>query len=149
MADKKLSSVNAVSDMNYVYAETASGETVKISKADLASVVAGQIGIVDSTRNGLVNKETAYILNGFNGWVGNSDQIIASIKSSYFCALVAVSQYNNPVSLHAVSVGSEGYGIRTYRLTGDDRNVGFHVSDGKLYITDAIDCNVCIKILCE
>lgn len=40
MADKKLSSVSAVSDMNYVYAETSTGETVKISKADLASVVA-------------------------------------------------------------------------------------------------------------
>lgn len=45
MADKKLSSVNAVSDMNFVYAETSTGETVKISKADLASVVAEVIGI--------------------------------------------------------------------------------------------------------
>lgn len=41
MADKKLSSVSAVSDMNFVYAETSTGETVKISKSDLASVVAG------------------------------------------------------------------------------------------------------------
>lgn len=41
MADKKLSSVSEVSDVNYVYAETSSGETVKISKADLATVVAG------------------------------------------------------------------------------------------------------------
>ena len=41
MADKKLSSVSAVSDASFVYAETSSGETVKISKADLASVVAG------------------------------------------------------------------------------------------------------------
>lgn len=41
MADRKLSSVSAVSDMNFVYAETSTGETVKISKADLASVVAG------------------------------------------------------------------------------------------------------------
>lgn len=40
MADKKLSSVSAVSDASFVYAETSSGETVKISKADLASVVA-------------------------------------------------------------------------------------------------------------
>ena len=45
MADKKLSSVSAVSDMNYVYAETSTGETVKISKADLASVVAGILGV--------------------------------------------------------------------------------------------------------
>lgn len=44
MADKKLSSVSAVKDMNYVYAETSSGETVKIAKADLATVVAGQMG---------------------------------------------------------------------------------------------------------
>jgi hypothetical protein len=41
MSDRKLSSVSAVSDASFVYAETSSGETVKISKADLASVVAG------------------------------------------------------------------------------------------------------------
>ena len=40
MADKKLSSVSAVSDMAYVYAETSNGEIVKISKADLATVAA-------------------------------------------------------------------------------------------------------------
>ena len=54
MADKKLSSVNAVSDMNYVYAETSSGETVKISKSDLASVVAGVIGLAGLNNNGLM-----------------------------------------------------------------------------------------------
>ena len=54
MADKKLSSVSPVSDMNYVYAETASGETVKISKADLASVVAGIIGTANQNKNGLM-----------------------------------------------------------------------------------------------
>ena len=31
--------------MNFVYAETSTGETVKISKADLASVVAGILGV--------------------------------------------------------------------------------------------------------
>lgn len=51
MADKKLSSVSAVSDMNYVYAETSTGETVKISKADLASVVAGLMGYPKGTVN--------------------------------------------------------------------------------------------------
>lgn len=55
MADKKLSSVSAVNDMNYVYAETSSGETVKISKADLASVVAGVIGVAGSGNDGLAS----------------------------------------------------------------------------------------------
>lgn len=41
MSDKKLNSVSSVTDAAYVYAETSNGETVKISKADLASVVAG------------------------------------------------------------------------------------------------------------
>lgn len=50
MADKKLSSVSAVSDMNFVYAETSTGETVKISKADLASVVAGLLSIPSGKR---------------------------------------------------------------------------------------------------
>lgn len=42
MSDKKLNSVSPVTDAAYVYAETSNGETVKISKADLASVVAEQ-----------------------------------------------------------------------------------------------------------
>lgn len=42
MADKKLNSVSPVTDAAYVYAETSNGDTVKISKADLASVVAEQ-----------------------------------------------------------------------------------------------------------
>ena len=41
MADKKLSSVDVVNDMAFIYAETSDGKTVKISKADLASVAAG------------------------------------------------------------------------------------------------------------
>lgn len=43
MADKKLNSVSPVTDAAYVYAETSNGDTVKISKADLASVVAGNL----------------------------------------------------------------------------------------------------------
>lgn len=56
MADKKLSSVSAVSDMNYVYAETSSGETVKISKADLASVVAGIMPNSSLSKSGLMSQ---------------------------------------------------------------------------------------------
>lgn len=62
MADKKLSSVNAVSDMNYVYAETSSGETVKISKSDLASVVAGLLSIPSGKR--AFSYQTSYANNG-------------------------------------------------------------------------------------
>lgn len=80
MADKKLSSVSAVSDMNFVYAETSSGETVKISKADLASVVAGLIGNASVSEEGImplgyafgtstrtIAKDEVYEVGGVNG----------------------------------------------------------------------------------
>lgn len=44
MADKKLNAVSTASDGAYIYAEDASGNQIKISKADLATVVAEIIG---------------------------------------------------------------------------------------------------------
>jgi hypothetical protein len=56
MADKKLNDLTAATDAAYVYAEDASGNQVKISKASLASVV-GEL-LVDATadRRGLMPK---------------------------------------------------------------------------------------------
>lgn len=45
MADKKLNEVQKVTDMAYVPVIMADGSIGQIAKADLASVVAGQIGI--------------------------------------------------------------------------------------------------------
>lgn len=41
MADKTLNAVTTAKDGSYIYAEDASGNQIKISKADLATVVAG------------------------------------------------------------------------------------------------------------
>ncbi len=48
-ADKKLNSVNSVSDASYIYAETSSGETVKISKESLAGVIGASIGVSNNS----------------------------------------------------------------------------------------------------
>ena len=77
MADKKLSSVSAVNDMNYVYAETSSGETVKISKADLASVVAGVVQGTVSDANNLNNG--TYFYNKSGGSVNGPSEINVGI----------------------------------------------------------------------
>lgn len=45
MADKKLNAVSTAKDGAYIYAEDASGNQIKISKADLATVVAGMMSI--------------------------------------------------------------------------------------------------------
>lgn len=43
MSDVRLNDKSVASDAAYIYAETASGEQVRISKADLATVVAGMM----------------------------------------------------------------------------------------------------------
>ena len=50
MADKKMNDFATATDGAYIYAESASGEQIKISKADLATVVAGLLGNPLGTR---------------------------------------------------------------------------------------------------
>jgi hypothetical protein len=63
MADKKLNDLTAATDAAYVYAEDASGNQVKISKASLASVVGELIETVTNSKNGLA-------LAGMNSNIG-------------------------------------------------------------------------------
>lgn len=64
MADKRLNDVSTASDGAYVYAEDASGNQIKISKADLATVVAGLLGIHISTHS-VENGATINITMGY------------------------------------------------------------------------------------
>lgn len=106
-ADKKLNSVNLVNDASYVYAETASGETVKISKADLASVVAGLIGDGILTKGEYVNnldefKEQGvrYVQYGATGYPLSSGGIVIYIGSSRIGLQVVCSGTNLSARLH-------------------------------------------------
>lgn len=55
MADKKLNESKIVKDMDYVLVTLADGSVGQIAKSDLASVVAGQIGVTQAstTINGI------------------------------------------------------------------------------------------------
>lgn len=56
MSDVRLNDKSVASDAAYIYAETASGEQVRISKADLATVVAGLLGNPMGYVNEIVNE---------------------------------------------------------------------------------------------
>lgn len=64
MADKRLNDLSTATDGAYIYAEDASGNQIKIAKADLATVVAGLLG------GPLATKYTPNI-SDFNDFVGN------------------------------------------------------------------------------
>ena len=90
MEDKKLNAVSTASDGAYIYAEDASGNQIKISKADLASVVAG---IINSS--GLY----PFMARDFSG--DNFNNINQA-------GLYYVNNYSLSISNHPVNNGSQG-----------------------------------------
>ena len=55
MSDVRLNDKSVASDAAYIYAETASGEQVRISKADLATVVSGVVNKDSALKNALLS----------------------------------------------------------------------------------------------
>ena len=68
MADKKMNDFATATDGAYIYAESASGEQIKISKADLASVVAGLLGKRMPIINRRIDVSETLTINNTNGW---------------------------------------------------------------------------------
>lgn len=125
MADRKMSSVSAVSDMNFVYAETSTGELVKISKADLASVVAGIIGFGDTVprHRGTIpemdcNKATAagfYYYYTEQGALSNSPSIARFVLE----VSVAGSRIVQTATSFSTATSESGYGkMKTRAFSG-------------------------------
>lgn len=57
MSDKKLNQATEAADANYIYAENANGELIKIKKSDLATLVAGMLGNIYGYRGDIKTGE--------------------------------------------------------------------------------------------
>jgi hypothetical protein len=96
-ADRKLNSVSSVKDASFIYAETSSGETVKIAKTDLASVVAGVINPIkikngegiDFNNRQTIDNNTVYTIGNLKSQTSN-----APISSGAACAFIRMSSDN-------------------------------------------------------
>lgn len=97
MADKKLNAVSTASDGAYIYAEDASGNQIKISKADLASVVAG---VMPSKSKLLLTENTTIANTGGN--------------TGTYRRVAIISSGNN--GLCSFLLSGVSYGDRTYSL---------------------------------
>lgn len=109
--------------------------------------VAELLPVVGRTNNGLVPAINFGIVSGFNNWVGNNSNVaIAAIDSSYFTALVCVSQYNAVAKVFIVSVGSDKV-ANAALISGSGSDISFSVVEGILCISGAYDKNVSVVIL--
>lgn len=122
MADKKLNAVSTESDGAYIYAEDASGNQIKISKADLASVVAGILGIVKSYIYTQIPYQSSVEMN--IGGVG--------------ILLVQVATYSNVYHLATISGNAINIisGNDVLTTNSSDANIYLSASNEKLMITN-------------
>ena len=109
--------------------------------------MAGLLPVVGRNNNGLVPAANFGIVSGYNNWVGNNtNHVIAAVTSSYFTALVAVSQYNSAAKVFIVSVGSD-MTPNVSVVSGSSSGITFSVIDGALCISGGYDQNVAVVLL--
>lgn len=76
MSDKREDQLTTVSDMAYVRAIDSNGNSIRISKADLASVVAGLIGTATPDKNGLMSANDKKYFNLISFGSGGTNRLI-------------------------------------------------------------------------
>ena len=120
--DKELNAVSTAKDGAYIYAEDANGNQIKISKADLASVVAGILGIVKSYIYTQISYQSSVEMD--IGGVG--------------ILLVQVATYSNVYHLATISGNAVNIisGNDVLTTNSGDANIYLSASNEKLMITN-------------
>ena len=108
MADKRLSEVTKVKDMAYVPVILSDGSVGQIAKADLASVVAGVIGTVSPSNNGLMPAMGAatlssVVIQSSSSYVEFSTTMSAGQKATFLIELSSVNNNSCALLIEVVS----------------------------------------------
>ena len=93
MADVKESAMSAASDCKWVRALDANGNSIRISKEDLASVVGGLLEII--VFGGEIDAENKTVLQAKQDIVNKVIEIYAKIKDGYKSRLIINIRVNN------------------------------------------------------
>lgn len=132
------------SDAPYIRGLDASGNPIRISKADLASVVGGLIGIATlGENNGFMPKSVGYKTIAIEDTYAK-----ISMGSLYNSLTLSVSMYDGgEVGLFLLSVSLAQNKNCKCGLIGNKRGTRFYVKDKYLYIatTSTTNCHYCIS----
>ena len=128
------------SDVEYIMAKDANGNPVYISKADLAQVAAGLIGIANSKKDGLYPK---YNVTRYLEISTQAYKISNTFKTGHFCLAYLHSHWWHNASVGLIGVSAnlndkKQIVVNHYRLNDNDTlNVYYTLSDNgfDLYIT--------------
>ena len=144
MADIKESAMSTASDCKWVRALDANGNSIRISKEDLASVVGGLIGSATlGIRNGLMPKSV-----GYRTMAIENTYIKISMGSLYNSLTLSVSMYDGgEVGLFLLSVSLVQNKYCKCGLIGSKRTTRFYVKDKYVYIatTSTTNCHYSIS----
>lgn len=144
MADIKESAMSTASDCKWVRALDANGNSIRISKEDLASVVGELIGSATlGIRNGLMPKSV-----GYRTMTIKNTYIKISMESLYNSLTLSVSMFDGgEVGLFLLSVSLVQNKYCKCGLIGNKRTTRFYVKDKYVYIatTSTTNCHYSIS----
>ena len=152
MADLRESALTQQSDCKWVRALDANGNSIRISKEDLAEVLGGLIPIATSKANGLIAKKQSGFANFFNSYIANTaanGYLIGENTSAYCSILLFFTAWTGTDSA-ALIISFKGNGTACYirKLVGANLvTPRFYLKDKKLYCTGINDVSMSVMVL--
>ena len=131
MADKQESALTQQSDCKWVRALDSNGNSILISKEDLASVVGGLIGVATSEKNGLMSKSYVWkkVSTGGEKWIQfkfsnlfmGYIHLLARTSTPFLDLNIAVSNWNER-TIRVSSSGLSSYIEGKIKMKKNDDN---------------------------
>ena len=144
MADVKESAMSQKNDCKWVRALDSNGNSILISKEDLASVVGGLLPLATlGENNGFMPKSVGYKTISIKDTYAK-----ISMESLYNSLTLSVSMYDGgEVGLFLLSISLAQSKYCKCGLIGNKRGTRFYVKDKYLYIatTSTTNCHYCIS----
>lgn len=136
MADLKESALSAQSDCKWVRALDANGNSIRISKEDLAEVLGELIGLVSSAKSGLAHQYMYSISSKYISIQNSQYTIVAQIPitcSGYILITggIQASYSNNMAALVHVTCDATKFYARFISLDGIETELYYKAINGK------------------
>ena len=130
MADVKESAMSQKNDCKWVRALDSNGNSILISKEDLASVVGGLLGIADKNKNGLLSKNI--YASKFRSISVDNSKIVSFYVPRYTRGVInvlAVSTQNNIFYKEFKFIVDMNTGDIRYKIESQDAMIYMKLSD--------------------
>lgn len=132
MADKKLNEVQKVTDMAYVPVIMADGSVGQIAKADLATVVAGLIGLATTSKNGLMPENQKGTTALISSSAEYSNFGVIELPTNNACLFIVRPSASTATSIFIVGKGDSNI-PSVHKIAGSNVDISFYYNNDGVF----------------